>query len=317
MSAGSTCCFEATTDRLADELRTDLGSGRSAVEALNRKIFGVPGVRASADLRDPCNLLPSRVLERKQGYCVGIAALYLVIAERLGVPIYAVATPSHVFLRYDDGKTRINIETLQNGASVPDERYIREQKIPESSIHRGIFMRNLTTEEFLAQVHNNLGVVYSERKDYVAAAKEYEAALGLDPRLPAAHYNYGNDLFRTGDHRRAKRLFSKSLPLYSTDVWALNNHGLAYLKMGNREGARRDFEEALRIDPGFEQARRSLQAVSVDDARRISRGRRNVSPGLFRCPVQGVRGGFWRLQPWVSGALAWLHVLGLSLHMRP
>src|ERR1041385_3239111 len=49
--------FEATVDRLADELRTDLASGGSSVLALNRKIFGVLGVRASADLKDPCNLL--------------------------------------------------------------------------------------------------------------------------------------------------------------------------------------------------------------------------------------------------------------------
>src|SRR5713101_9023255 len=86
------------------------------------------------------------------------------LAERLNLPIYAVATPSHVFLRYDDGSTRINIETLQGGASVPDDQYIREQKIPEESIRCGIFLRNLTTDELLAQVHNNLGVIYSERK---------------------------------------------------------------------------------------------------------------------------------------------------------
>src|SRR2546425_846140 len=115
-------------------------------------IFGQLEIRASQDLKDPCNLLPSRVLERKQGYCVGIAALYLLLAERLDLPIHAVATPSHVFLRYDDGTTRINIETLQGGANIPDDQYIREQKIPERSIGRGIFMRNLTTNEFLAQV---------------------------------------------------------------------------------------------------------------------------------------------------------------------
>ena len=45
-------------------------------------------------------------------------------------------------------------------------------------------------------------------------------------------------------------MFSTSLHRYSTDVWALNNRGLAYWKLGKlgkREKARRDFEEALRI----------------------------------------------------------------------
>jgi len=256
--------FRATLAKLADETRAGLASspsGPASVEALNRLVFGRLNIRASADLKDPCNLLPSRVLARKQGYCVGIAALYLLLAERLDLPIYAVATPSHVFLRYDDGSARINIETLQGGANMPDDQYISEQKIPEESIRRGIFMRNLTTDEILAQVHNNLGVVYSERKDYDAAAKEYETALDLDPRLPAARYNWGNDLLREGQYREAVRRFSKSLRLYPADVWVLNNRGLAYVKMKKRDKARRDFEAALEIEPGFEQARRNLEGM--------------------------------------------------------
>ncbi len=256
--------FEATIAKLADENRaepTSVPSGPASLGALNRMVFGRLGIRATADLKDPCNLLPSRVLERKQGYCVGIAALYLALAERLQLPVYAVATPSHVFLRYDDGATRINIETLQGGANVPDEQYIREQKIPEESIRRGVFMRNLTEDEFLAQVYSNLGVIYSERKDYLRAALQYERALDLDAHCPAALYNYGNDLLKNGSYPRAVRLFSKSLRLFPTDVWALNNRGLAYVKLGKGEKARRDFKAALRIEPGFEQARRNLEGT--------------------------------------------------------
>jgi len=256
--------FETTLARLEDQIRADPSPGPSGpryLEPLNRAVFSRLGMKGTQNLKNPCNLLPSRVLQRKQGYCVGIAAVYLALAERLHLPIYAVATPSHVFLRYDDGQTRLNIETLQGGANVPDEQYIREQKIPEKSIRRGVFMRNLTTDEFLAQVHNNLGVIYSERMDYEKAAREYEQALELDPRFPAACYNYGNDLLRNGSYRRAIRLFSKSLRLYPSDVWALNNRGLAYLKLEKPKRARVDFEQALKFEPAFEQARRNLEGA--------------------------------------------------------
>ena len=256
--------LDRTVAKLADQARSEIASGFSGpatVEAMNRLVYSRLGIRGSLDLKDPCNLLPSRVLQRKQGYCVGIAALYLAVAERLQLPIYAVATPSHVFLRYDDGVTRINIEALQGGANVSDEQYIREQKIPEKSIRRGVFMRNLSTDEFLAQVYSNLGVIYSERKDFEKAAAEYERALDLDEHCPAALYNYGNDLLKNGSYRRAVHFFSKSLRLYPTDVWALNNRGLAYVKLGKPRKARRDFEEALRLDPGFEQARHNLQGI--------------------------------------------------------
>ena len=135
------------------------------VQALNDVVFGRFGIRASQDLRDPCNLFLSSVLARKQGCCVGIAALYLVLAERLGLPNFVMATPSHVFVRYDDGTTRINLETFPGGAPVPDQQYITEQRIAPRSIRKEIFLRNLTADEFLAQARNNLGVIYSERQD--------------------------------------------------------------------------------------------------------------------------------------------------------
>ena len=236
-------------------------TGAARVAALNDLIFDRLGIRATQELDEPAYLLPSHVLRRKQGYCVGIAALFLVAAERMNLPIFAVSTPDHLFLRYDDGATRINIETLERGANIPDEQYIREQKIPEASVRTGVFLRNLTPDEFLARLHNNLGVLRSAKGDYQAAATEYRTALDLDPRLSAAWYNQGNDLSRQGQVRQATRLFSKSLRLYPTDVWALNNRGLAYMKMGKPDVARQDFEAALAIDPEFDPARRNLKSL--------------------------------------------------------
>ena len=88
----------AAIDRIAQRL-ADRGSVRPRPETvivLNRVMFSDLQIRPSQDLKDPDNLIPSHVLDRKQGYCVGIAALYLLIAERLDLPMYAVATPSHL-----------------------------------------------------------------------------------------------------------------------------------------------------------------------------------------------------------------------------
>jgi tetratricopeptide (TPR) repeat protein len=136
-----------------------------------------------------------------------------------------------------------------------------EQRIAPSSIRRGVFMRPLSHDEFVAQVLNNLGVVYSERGDFPRAARAYGEALRLAPDLPAAWYNRGKDLQRQGDNGRAIRCFSKALRLHPNDVWALNNRGLAYVAVGKPDKARRDFEEALGIDPGFDLALRGLEAL--------------------------------------------------------
>jgi regulator of sirC expression with transglutaminase-like and TPR domain len=271
----STLAADATRLRiegLAGEALAQLagaqGSGPADPEAIvrlvNGIIFGPGGLRSSQDLHDPCNLFVSGVLARGQGYCVGIAGVYLSVAEELGLPIKAVATPTHVFLRYDDGKTRINIETFNGGASVPNEQYVSQQRIAPESIRKGVFLHDLSTDQFLAQVHNNLGVIYSERRDYARADEEYEVALRLDKRLPAAWYNRGKNLLEQGDLEGAIRSFTKALRLHPNDTWALNNRGLAYRQLGKAEKARADFEAALRIDPAFEPARIGLQRTPAE-----------------------------------------------------
>lgn len=252
--------------RLADEIRvasvdrpTSSDAG-ALIRTVNEVLFGPDGLRSSQDLHNPCNLLVSGVLARGQGYCVGIAGIYLGVAEELGLPVFAVATPSHVFLRYDDGATRINIET-DGGTTVPDARYIEQQRIAPDSLRRGIFMMNMPRDAFLAHVRNNLGVIASERGDFVRARAEYEAALSLDRRLPAAWYNLGKDMQAQGRHREAVRALTRAIELHPNDTWALNNRAMSYGALHKPAKARRDLEEALRIDPGFDQARQNRERL--------------------------------------------------------
>jgi tetratricopeptide (TPR) repeat protein len=233
------------------------------VQALNGIIFGPAGIRSSQDLHDPCNLLLSGVLARNQGYCVGVAAVYLAVADELNLPVHAVGTPSHVFLRYDDGATRINIETFNGGASVSDKQYVTQNRIAPVSVQKGVFLEDLTTERFLAQVHNNLGVIYSERRDFQQAAAEYREASRLDRRLPAAWYNLGKDRFEQQQFKEAISAFSKALKLHPNDTWALNNRAMTYRDLKRPDRARVDLDLALRIDPGFEQARQNLAAIGA------------------------------------------------------
>jgi len=248
-----------------DDSNAPLRSSDFPVDRLNELIYRRLAIRASRDVQDPCNLLPSAVLERKQGYCVGIAAIYLALAERLDLPIHAVAIPSHVYLRYDDGKARIDIETLAMGA--PEPEGLNDLKPAASPELRGpvSFPRDLTSDGFLAQVRNNLGVIHSVRGDHAAAVVEYRKALDLDPLLSAAWYNWGNDLRIAGHQREAIEKLDEALRLYPMDTWALNNRGRAWVALGKKSRARKDFEAALAIDPQFRPARRNLK--SLDEKR--------------------------------------------------
>lgn len=238
----------------------------SPVEAMNDFIFRRLGIKASRDIHDPCNLLPSAVLARKEGYCVGIAAIYLALAGRLDLPVHTVAVPSHVYLRYDDGRGQIDIETMAMGGPTPEGDSIPGRNQAAAAGSRVTFPRDLDTGQFLAQMHNNLGVVHSERGDHAGAAAEYQEALALDPLLSAAWYNWGNDLLGTGEHREAIRKLDEALRIYPIDTWALNNRGRAWMALGKRSRARKDFEAALTIDPEFRPARRNLRTLDMKEA---------------------------------------------------
>src|SRR3972149_11504236 len=61
----------------------------------------------------------NKVLDTKIGNCVGLSILYLCLAEGLHLPIYGVSVPEHIFVRYDDGDFRRNIETGYEGMFTP------------------------------------------------------------------------------------------------------------------------------------------------------------------------------------------------------
>ena len=103
--------FEATLANLADETRAGLASGPSgpaSVEAVKRMIFGQLEIRASADLKDPCNLLPSRVLERKQS-----ARSLAEISALAALPSVEAFKDFDVVARLDQARSAADVELLE------------------------------------------------------------------------------------------------------------------------------------------------------------------------------------------------------------
>jgi regulator of sirC expression with transglutaminase-like and TPR domain len=235
---------------------------RSRVQALNRFFFVERGFGSDPDLGDRSNLFPDRVLERRRGYCTGLALVYASVARRLELPVHGVSTPSHLFLRYDDGAERINIETLEDGREISDETYRRRDAIQEVSVERGVFLANLDDDRFLSQLVNNLGTLRSRAGDLERARKLYRRALDLDPRNVTAVFNLARDRMRQERFREAADGFTHALELHPAHVAALNNRGVCLLRLGDRDGAVADFLHALSLDPDFAEARRNLELVA-------------------------------------------------------
>jgi tetratricopeptide (TPR) repeat protein len=229
------------------------GASRPAetVDHLNEFFFRKHKFQVTNDLTTSAHLLPAEVIENRKGYCVGLGAVYLILAEELNLPIHAVATPKHVFLRWDDGSYRRNIELFEEGRDVPDGDYIRDEKIPDQSIKVGVFLRNLTDKEFIGLVYQNLGVLESQRRNFEQSGNYYAKALRLNHKLAAAYHNRGNDELVQKNYRKAIRDYDKALELYPENVWTLQNRGLAWKGLGKMEKAQLDWKLLREIEPGF------------------------------------------------------------------
>jgi Transglutaminase-like superfamily len=57
--------------------------------------------------------LPSEVLSRRTGSCLGLSLLYLVYSETLTLPLRPILLPGHVTLRIGEGKGQAYLETLK------------------------------------------------------------------------------------------------------------------------------------------------------------------------------------------------------------
>jgi len=260
-------------------------------ERFNHFFFSVAGFKPDGNQNSVDGLLLHDVLRRRQGTCVGLAQVYLILAERLDLPVVAASTPIHLFARWVDGESRINTELLEEGAEHPDSYYQAQHRIHEPDPARPVFLRNLTSRDVAARIYNNLGVIRSRSGLLEAAAEYYARSIELDPRFPAPHYNRGVDDLNAGRPKEALANFDAALSIYPADPWALNNRALAHLRLGQDEESKEDLRAALALDPDFPAARKNLQLLTPEAGIRARGPAPPPGSGPQTAPVSGEAAG--------------------------
>jgi tetratricopeptide (TPR) repeat protein len=92
-------------------------------------------------------------LLRKQGNCLATSTLYVLIGERLDLPIRMVVVPGHAFVRWDDGAVRRNIETTAGGGMISDADYLyRQSQCDPADVEVLGWGKSLTSDEFYAEL---------------------------------------------------------------------------------------------------------------------------------------------------------------------
>lgn len=236
------------------------------------------------------DLYLNKVIDRRKGNCVGLSTLYLSIAERLGFSLFGVNVPEHIFVRYDDGKQKINIETGHKGMCLPDTFYVKHsvERFDEESVEHGCYLQNLNNREVISNIllnrskirsedgdhkgalgdckksillnpknpgaYCNRGVVYEKLGLISEAIKDYSMAISLNRQYASAYYNRGSLLGVVGKYGKAIEDFDVAIAVNPKFTLSYLNRAIAFKKMGKVDKAIQDYNTIIEIDPGYAQA---------------------------------------------------------------
>ena len=199
------------------------------------------------------DLYLNKVIDRRKGNCVGLSILYLSIAEKLSLPLFGVNVPDHIFVRYDDGEQKINIETGHKGMSLSDSFYVSNslERFDEESVELGCYLQNLNTKEVISNILLNRSKIRRENGDHKGALDDSDNTILLNPKNPGAYCNRGVVQEKMGILSEAIKDYDVAISLNRKYASAYYNRGSLLGVVGKYGHAVEDFNEAISISPGF------------------------------------------------------------------
>ncbi|MCK6460469.1 MAG: hypothetical protein L6Q95_11310 [Planctomycetes bacterium] len=227
--------------RLARRRAEGLADAEARILALNGILLHG---RKERDARAAASGKVSRldhVLASDTGNCLGWSCFYLAVGERCGLPLRAVRAPGHMFVRYDDGTSRRNIETTSLGEARSDESYREGEFGTEDLAPRQVVADALNSAACTAAYHER----YDEACDLIGKS------LVLDPGFGMAYLNRAKFVFhaRLDADDRVVADIEKSLALHPDRAGCRRTAAGLLVALGRVERALELYTEADALDP--------------------------------------------------------------------
>lgn len=159
----------------------------------------------------------SGLLDTKLGFCDSMTALYIAVAQRVGLKPYPVKAPEHIFVRYTElkweGGNTMNVEP-SSGGWITDAAMIERSGITAAGLKSGAYMRTLTYREYLAYFLMKTGrdmlliddsAMFIRSKAYLdRAAQRSPADAEIALNLAMAYGGYANMAEELINHETAR-----------------------------------------------------------------------------------------------------------------
>ncbi|MBR4559675.1 MAG: hypothetical protein IKO21_08945 [Fibrobacter sp.] len=141
-------------------------------------------------------ILPLRVIETRKSGCMGLSWLAMMVAESRQIPLAVMMLPGHVFLRYGEGVSAVNLEPNREGYGYTDAEYREKYK---AGPWTGLEFVPLTSAQFVGLAAFNMGNVYLD-SDLRRALTWYRMAETFFPEYPGIKANQEIAKSRLPDH---------------------------------------------------------------------------------------------------------------------
>jgi formylglycine-generating enzyme required for sulfatase activity/lipopolysaccharide biosynthesis regulator YciM len=265
-----TAPLKQTLDRLTESARSQLKgnpSPKQTVEIL-RKVIHEEGRYRYTEALDPAGmpinpaeLFLHGLLQTRRGYCMNLSLLYLILGERLNLPLVGVPLPNHFFVRYDSPEYRVNIEATEGGAAFPDSYYEQRFGVAKGSKY---FLTNLGKKQTLGAYFSNVGLVMYRAAKPQIAIFYLEQSAGINPQSIDALNNLGNIYSELKQHDKSIHAYERALKADPGNFSTLSNLGLAYMETGALEKAEEAFLQAAQINPRYHLAHEMLTRIYLE-----------------------------------------------------
>jgi len=128
------------------------------------------------------------------------------------------------------------------------------------------FSEALRISPYFARTHNNLGIALALQGRLDEAIAQFSEAVRIAPEYRQAHYNLGTTFLRQGKRDEAVKEFYQGLGAAPTAEMHYQV-AVALASGGKIQEAIGELEVALKLDPGYQPARRALERLTASGAK--------------------------------------------------
>ncbi len=256
--------YKAKVEQLLSELRPLLVAGKSPddkIETVNNFIFKKHHAKvnpmSSNSSANPQNAqeesLLSHVLDTWEGNCLGFTTLYLIVGDALNMPVAPVLAPGHIFVQYNNGAFKRNIETTADGENLSEDEMARQLRVTLTPAHRalGTYFRPSGVNDVMSSIYANAGLILATKGKVEKALHFYDQAQKLNPKNGEVHIDRALTFIGLKQYGEALAESNEALKLLPEAAQAYLNKGLSLHKLGRPVDAIEAYQRAILLRPAF------------------------------------------------------------------